>query len=92
MNPIFTALYEVLTAAKAQMPTSMPPAASVDMLLTLLFWKLMSGYLNWFMNSSITYSHINNYPSDRTSRVISPAVLAGLKVVVPSPDRQQMIL
>jgi N-6 DNA Methylase len=45
MNQILTALYEVLPAAKAKMPPSMPLAASADMLLTLLFWKLMSDWV-----------------------------------------------
>jgi hypothetical protein len=53
---------------------------------------VLPGYLHWFMNLSLTRSHINNYPRDRTSRVISPALLTGLKVVVPSLDRQQIIL
>jgi hypothetical protein len=53
---------------------------------------VLPGYLHWFMNLSLTRSHINNYPRERTSRVISPALLAGLKVVVPAINRQEKIL
>lgn len=53
---------------------------------------LCPGDLHWFMNLSLTRSHINNYPRDRASRVIAPALLAGLKVVVPSINRQEKIL
>jgi hypothetical protein len=53
---------------------------------------VLPGYLHWFMNFSLTRSHINNYPRDKASRVIAPALLAGLKVVVPPLNRQEKIL
>ncbi len=53
---------------------------------------VLPGYLHWFMNLSLTRSHINNYPREGRSRVISPALLAGLKVVVPAINRQENIL
>lgn len=53
---------------------------------------VLPGYLHWFMNLTLTRSRINDFPRDRTNRVISPALLAGLKVVVPAVDRQQKIL
>jgi hypothetical protein len=53
---------------------------------------VLPGYLHWFMNLSLTRSHINNYPRDRASRVIAPALLSGLKAVVPAINRQEKIL
>jgi hypothetical protein len=54
--------------------------------------QVLPAYLHWFMNLSTTRRHINNYPRETTTRMIAPALLADVKVVVPTLARQRRIL
>jgi hypothetical protein len=60
MNQIIKALF----AAKAKMPAAMTPADSASILLTLLFWKLMS---DWVGGKAVRASNRYQTPSPNTA-------------------------
>ncbi len=63
MNPMLAKL----VAAKSKMPASMPAAEAADIILTLLFWRLMS---DWVSGKAIRFHHCYQKPSTEIARIM----------------------